>query len=202
MIGRAEGGWVLRGFVRRFSILTAVVALSACATAPRPTTSSGVADLTLCATSVSNAPAADSRGRILGFTPFVEVRGLTIARAPVDACLSSGFGPREGGAQNFHNGVDLFTRIPAPVWAAADGEVAVAGDLRGYGETVLIRHGRGVETRYAHLSEYAVGVRPGARVRAGQLIGRTGRSGNATAVHLHYEILIDGRAVNPITVSR
>lgn len=202
MIVRAVGGMELRVSVRRLAISIALASMAACATAPKPAVTAASPALELCATAVSNAPPTDPRGRIVGFTPFVEIRGLTLARAPVDGCLSSGFGPRPGGAQNFHNGVDLYTGAPTIVWSAADGVVVAAESLRGYGLTVLIRHGRGVETRYAHLSELAGGVRPGARMRAGQSIGRTGKSGNATAIHLHYEILIDGRAVNPITVSR
>jgi murein DD-endopeptidase MepM/ murein hydrolase activator NlpD len=202
MVDPAVGGRVLRMCARRLLLTPVLAALAACATAPRPAAPASGVDLAVCTMSVSNAPAADSRGRILGFSPFVEIREVTLARAPVAACLSSGFGPRPGGAQNFHNGVDLYTRMPAPVWAAGDGVVAAATRLRGYGLTILIRHGRGIETRYAHLSEFAAGVQAGARVRAGQIIGRTGETGNATAVHLHYEILIDGRAVNPITVTR
>ncbi len=65
---------------------------------------------------------------------------------------------------------------------------------------VLIRHEGGVKTRYGHLSSYARGLNAGTRVRRGDLIGHTGDSGNATAVHLHYEILINGKRRNPLTV--
>lgn len=99
-----------------------------------------------------------------------------------------------------HKGLDLYTGSPSPVFAAADGEIEFAGDLGDYGETVVIRHGAGVQTRYAHLSGYARGIRAGAYVRAGEVIGETGRTGNATAVHLHYEIIVDGQPENPLTV--
>lgn len=205
MIEAAEVGGVARMLRIRLLILTACAGLSACASAPPPQGSGGPyasSSLSLCGTNVSNAPAIDGRGRVIGYEPFVEIRGVRLARAPVAACLSSGFGPRPGGAENFHNGVDLYTRTPTLIRAAGDGVVVAVATLRGYGMTILIRHGRGVETRYAHLSEYAPGLREGARVEAGDYIGRTGETGNATAVHLHYEIIVDGRAVNPITVNR
>ncbi len=128
------------------------------------------------------------------------MRGILLWRAPVNACVSSGFGPRNGGAGSFHHGVDLYTGRPSPVFAGGDGVIAAVKTLRGYGKTVFVDHGRGVETRYAHLSAYAPGVRRGARVRRGDLLGRTGDTGNATAVHLHYEILLDGQRHNPLTV--
>lgn len=130
------------------------------------------------------------------------MRGKKLLRAPVAACVSSGFGPRRGGAGSFHHGVDLFTRGPSPVYAGGDGVIESVQTLRGYGKTVLITHGRGIKTRYAHLSEYARGLKSGARVSRGEMIGRTGRTGNATAIHLHYEILVDGRRQNPLTVGR
>jgi murein DD-endopeptidase MepM/ murein hydrolase activator NlpD len=161
------------------------------------------ADLRLCAgMGVSNAPAADSRGRIVNFEPVANVHGVVLTRAPVDACVSSGFGPRRGrgGRGSTHEGVDLYTRSPAPIYAAGDGVVESVATLNGYGRTVLIRHNGRVKTRYAHLSEYAPSLRRGARVRRGEVLGQTGRTGNATAVHLHYEILVDGRPQNPLTV--
>ncbi|HXI86870.1 MAG TPA: M23 family metallopeptidase [Parvularculaceae bacterium] len=174
-------------------------ALAACATtheAPRAAPQN--ASLSLCAMHVSNAPAADAHGRIIGYSKFIDERGVELVRAPVKACLSSGYGPRKGGAGGFHEGVDLYTRVPAPVRAAAAGVVVETGRERGYGNVVTIRHGRGVETRYAHLSAIEPGISRGARVMAGEEIAMTGRTGNATAVHLHYEILIDGRPINPL----
>ncbi len=122
-----------------------------------------------------------------------------MARAPVASCISSAYGPRATSRRvAFHSGLDLYTGAPRDVVAGAGGKIAFAGDQRGYGLTLMIDHGRGVATRYAHLSDLAPGVRKGATVAAGAVIARTGRSGNATAVHLHYEILIDGRAVDPL----
>jgi len=179
--------------------------LAACVTAPPPAAPArgGREALYLCRSGVSNAPAIERSGRIAGFTPYADVRGVALSRAPVSGCLSSGYGPRvRGGVGKFHDGVDLFTREPVPIAAAADGTVEEATQRNGYGNTILIRHKNGVATRYAHLSAFAPDISRGARVRQGQILGTTGQTGNATAVHLHYEVLVDGRAVNPLTVGR
>ena len=188
----------------------AFAALSACASAPpardahirtAPPPSLHASHLELCpGVSISNAPASDGARRIIAYEPYARVNGATLSRAPVSACVSSGFGPRRGGASGFHKGVDLYTRAPTTVFAGGDGVIEAVGTLRGYGRTITIRHASGVKTRYAHLSEYAPGVAPGARVSMGQAIGRTGATGNASAVHLHYEILVDGRPHNPLTI--
>jgi murein DD-endopeptidase MepM/ murein hydrolase activator NlpD len=156
--------------------------------------------LSVCAGgAVSNAPATDAARRIIDYSPYANIRGRTLARAPVAACLSSGFGPRSSGRN--HEGIDLYTGRPEPIYAGGEGVIEFKGEYGGYGETLVIRHGAGVKTRYAHLSSYAPGARKGAIVRAGELIGATGATGNATAVHLHYEIIIDGAPVNPLTVA-
>ena len=177
-------------------------ALAACATAPvaPPTDAAFARSLSLCAGDVSNAPPIDARRRVEDFTTFAEIRGVTLARAPVQGCLSSGYGPREGGAGKFHAGIDIATVTPRPVRAAADGVVVSFGEEGAWGQKILLRHRRGVETRYAHLSEYAPRVARGAHIAAGEIIGLTGKTGNATGVHLHYEIIVDGRALNPLTV--
>ncbi|MEM8770711.1 MAG: M23 family metallopeptidase [Pseudomonadota bacterium] len=178
--------------------------LTACVSAPAsgPGTYAGDDALVLCSTKVSNAPALDRRGRVAGYDPIAYVKGQPFLRAPVEGCVSSGFGPRRGGAGSFHEGVDLYTGAPRPVAAGGDGVVSFVGSQRGYGRTVIIKHRDGVETRYGHLSSFKRGLRSGDRVRRGQTIGATGRSGNATAVHLHYEILIGGRPRDPLTVGR
>ena len=70
----------------------------------------------------------------------------------------------------------------------------------GYGSQILLKHGDGVETRYAHLSSYAPSVSEGARVRQGEFIGMTGMTGHASGIHLHYEVLVDGRSVDPLAI--
>jgi murein DD-endopeptidase MepM/ murein hydrolase activator NlpD len=137
----------------------------------------------------------------LTFAAFAPVRGIFVALAPVDGCLSSGYGARPGGRGAFHNGVDFATgRVPRPIYAAADGVVAEAQTRTGYGSQIVIDHGNGVETRYAHLSSYADGVKPGARVRRGEAIGMTGSTGVANGIHLHYEILVDRRTIDPLAI--
>lgn len=164
-----------------------------------PSRYAGGASLHLCPTNVTNAPSTDHRGSVRGFTQTVAVKGVEIARAPVAGCVSSGFGPRvNGGVGKFHNGIDLYTKTPTPIYAAASGVIEAAAPKNGYGNMILINHGRGVKTRYAHLSSYSPGIRLGARVDAGEAIGLTGSTGNATAVHLHYEIIVDGVAMNPL----
>lgn len=180
----------------------AILALASCATAPP----SGGApysmhDLRICpGMSVSNAPQTRSGGVIAGYSPITVVHGTMLARAPVDACLSSAFGRRKGGAGSFHDGIDLYTGEPRPVLAAGDGRLVSIREQRGYGLVVVIEHRGGVFTRYAHLSSVAPNLREGGRVAAGDVIARTGKSGNATAIHLHYEIIVDGSPRDPLTV--
>lgn len=192
-------------FLRMYRLKAAFLILSfAAACASTPSSRRGAPDfssLTLCrGVVISNAPATDHSRRIANYDPQANIRGKVLLRAPVNACVSSGFGPRRGGAGSFHHGVDLYTGRPSAVYAGGDGVITSVDRLSGYGKTILIRHGGGVETRYAHLSSYAPGVRPGARVRMGDVLGRTGDTGNATAVHLHYEVMIDGKRHNPLTI--
>lgn len=189
--------------LKKFGILLLTGLASACASTPtsRPGAIDDAVQLSLCkGVRISNAPQTDSAGRIINFDAIANINGVSLLRAPVEACVSSGFGPRRGGASSFHHGVDLYTGGPKPIFAGGAGTVAAVESLRGYGKTVLVDHGRGVKTRYAHLSSYADGLSPGRRVAKGDRLGLTGRTGNATAVHLHYEILIDGRRHNPLTV--
>jgi murein DD-endopeptidase MepM/ murein hydrolase activator NlpD len=116
-----------------------------------------------------------------------------------DAKLSSGFGVRSDpfrGAAAMHAGVDLPGPIGTAIYATADGYVGRAGWANGYGNLVELEHGRGLETRYGHLS--AILVQPGQRVRRGDLIARMGSTGRSTGSHLHYEVRMDGHAINPI----
>ena len=112
--------------------------------------------------------------------------------------LSSGFGvrsdPFRGGAA-MHAGVDIPGPIGTPVYATADGVVGRTGWVGGYGNLVELEHGQGIQTRYGHLSEIVAA--PGSRVKRGQLIGLMGSTGRSTGSHLHYEVRLDGRAVNP-----
>jgi murein DD-endopeptidase MepM/ murein hydrolase activator NlpD len=116
------------------------------------------------------------------------------------AAFTSGYGVRSDpfkGSAAMHAGIDLSGPAGTPIYATADGVVSEAGwHNGGYGNLIKITHGRGIETRYAHLS--GISVRAGEQIKRGQLIGRMGSTGRSTGSHLHYEVRIDGRAVNPI----
>ena len=112
--------------------------------------------------------------------------------------LSSAYGWRRdpiNGSVKFHNGLDLAMPVGQDVPAARPGEVAFAGELSGYGLTVVVRHDDRTSTRYAHLSEIL--VEPGDAVKAGETIAKSGATGRTTGPHLHFEVLEDGRPVNP-----
>ena len=104
------------------------------------------------------------------------------------------YDPFNGGAA-MHAGTDMAGAQGEPIYAAASGTVLQAGRSGGYGNLVELAHGKGIDTRYGHLS--AILVKPGEAVRQGQLIGRMGSTGRSTGTHLHYEVRIDGHAVNP-----
>ncbi|WP_245883697.1 DUF5930 domain-containing protein [Hasllibacter halocynthiae] len=113
---------------------------------------------------------------------------------------TSAFGPRRDpirGGTRMHNGLDFAGARGTPIHATASGEVIRAGWFSGYGRTVEIRHAHGVMTRYAHLSSISVDV--GQQVSRGERIGGMGTTGRSTGVHLHYEVRIGDRAVNPMT---
>lgn len=122
-------------------------------------------------------------------------------RMPVAARVSSTFGMRIHpilGSHRFHKGVDLTAAWGTPIRASADGRVVYAGWNGGYGRQVMIDHGQGLATVYAHMSRMT--AQSGERVYRGEVIGFVGSSGLSTGPHLHYEVLKDGRAVNPLTV--
>jgi murein DD-endopeptidase MepM/ murein hydrolase activator NlpD len=113
--------------------------------------------------------------------------------APVQAAIGDGFGPR--GAQ-FHSGLDFPAARGTPVTAAGPGRIVFAGrHAGGWGNLVVVAHGRGVRTLYAHLSR--IDVQVGRRVGVGSQVGLLGASGRATGPHLHFEVLVRGAAVDP-----
>ncbi|MDI3298783.1 MAG: M23 family metallopeptidase [Bacillota bacterium] len=118
-----------------------------------------------------------------------------VLQLPYPGPITSPFGPR---ARDFHTGVDIGAPYGAVIRAAGPGVVTYAGWDAGYGRLIAIRHPNGVVTRYAHASRILVHV--GQQVSAGQPIGRVGESGVATGPHIHFEVIIDGRFVNPMTV--
>jgi murein DD-endopeptidase MepM/ murein hydrolase activator NlpD len=117
--------------------------------------------------------------------------------------VSSGYGPRRHpilGRTRQHGGVDLPAPRGTPVHAAADGTVRYFGRNGSYGRFVRLDHGFGLETAYGHLRRYHSSLRRNARVRRGEVIGYVGSSGLSTGPHLHYEVRIDGRAIDPLAV--
>lgn len=119
---------------------------------------------------------------------------------PVDqVTVNSGFGVRSDpfrGGRAMHAGVDIPGAHATRIYATADGFVGRSGWVGGYGNMVELDHGRGIQTRYGHLS--SILVTPGQRVKRGQLVGLMGSTGRSTGTHLHYEVRIDGRAINPV----
>jgi len=107
--------------------------------------------------------------------------------------FTSGYGPRWG---QMHRGTDFAARSGTPIYATADGVVTRAEWWGGYGRVVYIKHSFGIETRYAHLAK--IRVKKGQRVSRGQKIGDMGNSGKSTGTHLHYEVRVDGKDVNPM----
>jgi murein DD-endopeptidase MepM/ murein hydrolase activator NlpD len=113
--------------------------------------------------------------------------------------MTSGFGMRWHpviGGRRQHQGVDLASPIGTPIHATADGMVAMAERFGGYGLYVQIEHGGSLETRYGHMSRIAVAQ--GQQVHKGDVIGYVGTTGRSTGPHLHYEVRVDGSAVNPM----
>jgi len=113
---------------------------------------------------------------------------------PVAGTVSSGYGNRSGGR---HAGIDILAPSGAEVRAASAGIAGYAGNgMRGYGSAVILDHGGGITTLYGHLA--TIRVQSGETVSAGAVIGTVGRSGNATTHHLHFELRVDGEAVDPV----
>jgi murein DD-endopeptidase MepM/ murein hydrolase activator NlpD len=137
--------------------------------------------------------------------PDVRSRG-SVDPPPIDLLAdrveTSPFGWRRdpfSGAATYHRGVDLRAAYGESIGAADAGRVVFAGEQGGYGQTVVVEHAGGVRTRYAHLSSLTTEV--GADVKAGETIGRAGRSGRATGTHLHFEVTQNGRPIDPHSLS-
>ena len=127
-----------------------------------------------------------------------------LMKTPIDgARISSSFGSRKHpilGYTKFHSGVDFAAPRGTPIYAAGNGKIEIAGWVRGYGNFVRIKHANGYETGYGHMNGFAKGMRPGVTVRQGQVIGYVGTTGRSTGPHLHYEISVRGKKVNPLGV--
>lgn len=118
---------------------------------------------------------------------------------PAAGWLTSAMGARRDpftGGADFHPGLDISADRGSPVYATADGTVVLASVFSDYGNLIRIDHGFGLESRYGHLSKFEVEV--GSKVKRGDLIGRVGATGRATAPHLHYEVRVNDRLLNPL----
>jgi len=156
-------------------------------------------------------------GKTLSFYRFTPSSGITdyfgpdghsvrktLMRTPIDgARLSSGFGKRRHpilGYTKIHKGVDFAAATGTPIMAAGDGVIEMASRFGGYGNYVRIRHNGEIKTAYAHTSRFAKGIRAGSRVKQGQIVAYVGTTGRSTGPHLHYEVILNGRQVNPMSV--
>ena len=122
----------------------------------------------------------------------------TPALRPTKGWLTSRFGPRRDpmtGRNAMHRGIDFAASIGTPIISPADGSVVKVEEQKGYGLVVMVDHGFGMMTKYAHLADAA--VRAGDTVRRGDRIGSVGMSGRSTGPHLHYEVSVDGVAADP-----
>ncbi|MBI1215518.1 MAG: peptidoglycan DD-metalloendopeptidase family protein [Alphaproteobacteria bacterium] len=148
----------------------------------------------------------DAQGNVEYFDPAGQSVKKPLMRTPVNSThirISSRFGMRYHpilGYSKMHKGIDFAVPRGTPIYAAGDGVIERIGPWSTYGNYVRIRHRRGLETAYAHMKGFRAGLRRGSHVKQGQVIGYVGTTGRSTGPHLHYEILINGRQVNPATV--
>lgn len=155
--------------------------------------------LTISTRGAAPNPDASRANRILDDLDRMNLYRIAAERTPFSHPVrathrfTSGFGPRWG---RMHNGADFAAPTGTDIFATADGVVISAGWSQGYGRLIKIQHEFGIETRYAHLSNIRVNV--GQRVSRGQHIGDMGNSGRSTGTHLHYEIRVGGKPVNPM----
>lgn len=143
-----------------------------------------------------------------GHTDYFDENGRSASRAllktPVSgARLTSGFGMRRHPLLRYskmHTGVDFGAPTGTPIRAAGSGVVNLAGRHGAYGIAVVLKHGAKYKTLYAHMSRLAAGVRSGAKINQGQIIGYVGTTGRSTGPHLHYEVRVNDRPVNPTAI--
>lgn len=140
-------------------------------------------------------------GKIDYFDPKGRSIRKQLMKTPIDgARMSSGYGMRKHpvlGYSKMHKGVDFAARTGTPIYAAGDGIVERANRFSSYGNYMRIRHNGTLKTAYAHLNGFAKGIKAGKRVEQGQVIGYVGSTGRSTGPHLHYEVILNGKQVNP-----
>jgi murein DD-endopeptidase MepM/ murein hydrolase activator NlpD len=143
-------------------------------------------------------------GTVGYFTPEGKSIERTLMRTPINgAKLSSRYGFRIHpimGYNLMHQGTDFAAAVGTPVMASGAGTIEYAGWKGGYGKFITVRHSSTYQTNYAHLSDYAKGIRRGAKVQQGQVIGYLGSTGSSTGPHLHYEVVVGGKKQNSQTL--
>lgn len=140
-----------------------------------------------------------------GDEDYFDEKGMSSKKAlmktPIDgARISSGYGRRKHpvlGYSRMHKGIDFAAPSGTPIYAAGDGTIERIGPFSSYGNYIRIRHRGDLHTAYAHLKGFRSGLKTGSRVKQGQVIGYVGTTGRSTGPHLHYEILVNGKHVNP-----
>jgi murein DD-endopeptidase MepM/ murein hydrolase activator NlpD len=127
----------------------------------------------------------------------------TLLRTPVNVVrISSHFGYRKKhpvlGYGAMHKGVDFAAAVGTPIYAAGDGDVEFVGWKSGYGRFILIKHNRTLSTAYAHASKFSKNLKRGDKIKQGDIIAYVGKSGRVTGPHLHYEVRVNGKQVDPM----
>ncbi len=154
--------------------------------------SDALAAIYLCPITVLNAPPADKSGKT-ALPEFVGANGIALRLMPAtNTCLSSGYGRRNG---KLHRGIDYYSRAGGDALAAADGVVIEKVVRSDFGNMIVIDHGGGVFTRYAHLEKFASGVVQDSPIAGGAILGPIGATGTASVPHLHFEILTGAYAL-------
>lgn len=140
------------------------------------------------------------------YTALGEATRKALMRTPIDgARLSSGFGNRKHpilGYTKMHKGVDFAAPKGTPIMAAGDGVIERCSTYGAYGNYICIKHNGTTKTAYAHLSRYAKGMKAGVKVRQGQVIAYVGATGRATGPHLHFELIQNGKQINPKEITK
>jgi murein DD-endopeptidase MepM/ murein hydrolase activator NlpD len=157
-----------------------------------------------CYPTVTNVGEIGPDGEVTAYTPYMHTDAGDLLRNPTQAaCVSSGFGTRAdamgGEIGRAHTGVDLARPSGGFIFAAGAGRVVALGPRGSYGLAIELDHGAGVRTLYAHLSEIDPRLDVGSAVPAGAAIARMGATGNATGIHLHYEVSLGPLRVDPVS---
>ena len=170
-------------------------------TTTAPTTTSPDGEAPADTTPTTEAP-TDGEQPDAGTTTTTEAPAQDLSNLgliwPTTGSVTSGFGTRVHpitGTERHHAGIDIGNNAGTPIWTAQSGTVIFSGRMSGFGETVIVSHGPNVTTLYAHMSSRSVAK--GSDIAQGQEVGRMGSTGFSTGDHLHFEVRVDGTAVNP-----